>query len=341
MLIKKYENNPILSPDENIEFEAKCVLNPAVVFDDKLDKFVMVYRAAGMDDKHVIQFGLATSDDGIHFTKCSKEPVFKANRYEPDGGCVEDPRITKIGETYFMTYAARCYAPGPYWLPEWPFPPIYTDENDVHTNDMPGFTRTNVTRTYLAATKDFVHYQRLGRITEANVDDRDVVLFPERINGKYWMISRPKFENVPGVNMPSIWISSGDDVGEFDKPELLITGGTTDWEVQRIGAGTVPIKTKYGWFLLYHGVDAKGIYRVGALILDLNDPRKVIKRTKNWFMEPDQPFELQGIYDGCVFPTATVLKDGILYIYYGCADKHIGLAFANFDDLLESVMKED
>lgn len=340
MKILKYKNNPILSPDPNIPFEAKCVLNPGVIYDEEKKQFVMVYRAAGNDMAHVIQFGLAYSSDGFNFKRYSKEPVFKANRFEPDGGCVEDPRITKIGNTYFMTYAARAYAPGPYWLPEWPFPPIYTTDEDVHTDDMPYFAKKNITVTYIAATKDFIHYQRLGRITESNIDDRDVVIFPETINDKYVMISRPKFSNVPGVNMPSIWISFGDDLVSFDKPELLLTGGETDWEVQRVGISSVPIKTKYGWFVLYHGVDKKGVYRVGAIILDLNDPRKVLYRTKKWIMEPDQPFELEGIYDGCVFPTAAVVKDGVLFIYYGCADKHIGVATVDFDEMIEYLVKE-
>ena len=145
MKINKYEGNPILSPIDNY-FESKCVLNPAVIFDDKQNKFVMLYRAAGTDMAHVIRIGLATSDDGIHFERMSKEPVFSPDRFSPDGGCVEDPRLVKIGDTYFMTYAARCYAPGPYWLPEWPFPPIYVTDEDVHTDDMPSFTRTNITR---------------------------------------------------------------------------------------------------------------------------------------------------------------------------------------------------
>lgn len=331
---------PILVPDPNIEFEAKCVLNPGVIYDEENKRFVMVYRAAGNDLTHIIQFGLATSEDGIHFKKYENNPVFKANKYEPDGGCVEDPRITKIGDIYFMTYAARAFAPGPYWLPDWPFPPIYLTDVDVIGKEVPYFANKNITRTYLAATKDFIHYQRLGLLTEPNVDDRDVVIFPEKIANKYWMISRPKFQNCDCVKMPSIWISSGDELNDFKNPQLLITGENADWEVQRIGISSVPLKCKYGWFVLYHGVDKDGVYRVGAMILDMNDPTKVIRRTKNWIMEPDQDFELEGIYNGCVFPTATVLKDGLLYIYYGCADKYVGLATVNFDELMEYVYKE-
>ena len=338
MKIEKYCQNPILSPLQGSYFEEKCVLNPGVIYDDNKKEFIMLYRAAGNDDTHIIRFGLATSKDGFNFKRVSDKPVFEPSRFEPDGGCVEDPRITKIGDTYFVTYAARAYAPGPYWLPEWPFPPIYLTNDDVHTDDMPEFTRSNITITYLAATKDFIHYQKLGRLTEPNVDDRDVVLFPEKINGKYWMISRPKFKDTSHIKMPSIWISSGEDLIAFYNPSLLMTGENPNWEVQRIGISSVPLKTKYGWFALYHGVDAKGIYRVGAIIMDLNDPRKIIARTKNYIMEPDQPFELEGIYDGCVFPTATVLKDDLLFIYYGCADKHIGVATVQFDDLLEDLI---
>ena len=112
------------------------------------------------------------------------------------------------------------------------------------------------------------------------------------------------------------------------------------WETQRIGGGTPPIKTDKGWFMLYHGVDDKGVYRVGAVMMDLDDPRKILARTKDFIMEPDEAFELKGIYNGCVFPTGTVVKDGTLYIYYGCADVHIGLATADFDDLVNYLMTE-
>ncbi len=338
MKITKYEGNPILSPLSDSEFESKCVLNPAVVFDEERQKFMMVYRAAGSDMAHVIRFGLASSDDGIHFTRYEGNPVFSPVNGQPDGGCVEDPRIVKIGKTYFMTYAARCYAPGPYWLPDWPFPPIYLTDKDVHTDDMPFFAKSNITITYLASSLDLINWQRLGRLTEPDVDDRDVLLFPRKINGRYYMISRPKFVDAPEAKIPSIWISSGNDLLSFSSPKLLFTGGN-EWQTERIGAGTPPIETKYGWFFLFHGVDKKGVYRVGACILDKDDPSKIVAKTNKWIMEPDAPFELEGIYNGCVFPTGTVVKDGILYIYYGCADTHIAVATVNFDDLLNYVME--
>lgn len=336
MKFEKYIHNPILKPNPENQWEERCVLNPAVIYDEERQEFIMLYRAAGNDKRHQIKLGLATSKDGINFVRQGNKPVFEGSHEEADGGCVEDPRLMKIGDIYYLTYAARAYAPGQYWLEEYvegvTKAPRYLDETDVIADEIPKFAKDNITVTYLAATKDFKVFKKFGRITEATVDDRDVFLFPEKVNGKYCMISRPKFKDA-NVKMPSIWISFGDDLIEYEKPELLMTGKEW-WETQRMGGGTPPIKTDKGWFMLYHGVDDKGVYRVGAVLLDLDNPKKIIARTKDFLMEPDQDFELQGLYEGCVFPTGAVVKDGLLYVYYGCADMYIGLATCNFDELI-------
>ena len=340
MKLTKYSQNPILKPNPDNDWEERCVLNPAVVYDECRNKFVMLYRAAGNDVRHQIKLGLAESQDGLHFTRMSAEPVFVGSHEEADGGCVEDPRLTKIGDMYYLTYAARAYAPGRYWLEPYvegvTKAPRYLDETDLLGEEVPYFAKENITVSYLAATKDFRVYKKFGRITEARVDDRDVYLFPEKVGGKYVMISRPKFKDV-GVSMPSIWISFGDDPLVYDEPELLITG-EEEWEGERIGGACPPIKTEKGWFMLYHGVSSRDHrYRVGALLLDTFDPRKVIARTRNYIMEPEQDYELSGYYEGCVFPTGNVVKDGVLYVYYGCADKHIGLATADFSALVDEL----
>lgn len=342
MIFKKYEGNPILRPNPANAWEERCVLNPAVVYDQEKQKFVMLYRAAGNDKRHQIRLGLAESSDGVHFERVGNAPVFEGHRDDPDGGCVEDPRLIQMGGVYFLTYAARAYAPGQYWLEEWvegvSRPPMYLESADVYDKELPLYARENTTVSYLAATKDFRHYKKLGRLTEPAVDDRDVFIFPEKIGGKYVLVSRPKFQDA-GVKMPSIWISYGNDLLEYGKPQLLMTGEQW-WETQRIGGGTPPVKTEKGWFMLYHGVDAKGIYRVGAVLLDLQDPAKVVARTKEYLMEPDQDFELSGIYEGCVFPTGSVVKEGTLYVYYGCADQYIGLATCNFKELIDYLVNE-
>ncbi len=343
MKLTKHKINPVMSPEPKHNWENFCVLNPGVIYDEERQKFVMLYRAAGDDIRHKIAFGLAESDDGVNFKRMSDRPIFSPGNEEPDGGCVEDPRITKMGDLYYITYASHAYAPGQYWLEPYiegvTKPPMYLDDTDIRGEIMPFYAKENLTVSCLAVTKDFRTYKRFGRITEARVDDRDVVLFPQKTDGKFVLLTRPKFKDVPDIKMPSIWISMREDILEYTTPELLITGKEW-WETQRIGAGTVPILTEYGWFLLYHGVDDDGIYRVGALILDKDDPRKVVARTKDFIMEPDLKFETEGIYNGCVFPTGSVVKDGTLFVYYGCGDKYVGLATADFEELLKEVMKE-
>lgn len=342
MKLVKHTENPIFRPNEKNAWESLCVLNPAVIYDEEHQEFVMVYRTAGHDVRHEIKMGLATSKDGVRFERQSDKPVFEGKPFEADGGCVEDPRIVKLGDLYYMTYAARSYAPGQYWLEEWvegvSKPPMYIDEADVIGEELPVMAKKNITVSYLAITKDFKQYKKLGRITEASVDDRDVVLFPEKVNGQYVIITRPKFKD-KGPKMPSIWIAFTDDLMEYREPELLMTGEAW-WEVQRIGAGTPPIKTEYGWLMIYHGVGEDGTYRAGAVLMDLNDPRKIIARTKDFIMEPSEEFELHGIGNPCVFPTGLVEKDGTLYVYYGCADKNIGLATANFEEFMQYMIKD-
>ena len=92
--------------------------------------------------------------------------------------------------------------------------------------------------------------------------------------------------------------------------------------------------------MLYHGVDDKGVYRVGAVLMDLADPRRIIARTRNFIMEPEFDYETCGIYEGCVFPTGTVVKDGTLYVYYGTADTYIGVATADFNELIKYLVEE-
>ena len=146
-------------------------------------------------------------------------------------------------------------------------------------------------------------------------------------------------EGYPNKN-PAIWLSESDDLLHWDN-YILLMQGETSWEDKKIGAGTPPIKTKDGWLVLYHGVSKKDdAYRVGAILLDLNNPYKIIARTKDYLMEPEEEYETNGYYNGCVFPTAVVPKDGTLYIYYGAGDKVVCLATVNEEKLLKYLKEE-
>ena len=263
MRINKYKNNPILKPNTKNQWEELCVLNPACVYVPEEDMFYMVYRAAGNDKTHIIHLGLATSKDGINFTRCSDKPLLSGDPNGLDAGGCEDPRLVKLGDYFYLTYASRPFPPGQYWREDkgyYGFQPQYGPKVLIYNN----------TLTHLAVSKDLKTWKKLGPITDSHFDDRDVIIFPETINGKFYMLSRAMErcgEGYPNKN-PAIWISSSDDLLHWDNYSLLMQG-ETDWEDKKIGAGTAPIKTKEGWLVLYHGVSSKDdAYRVGAILLD-------------------------------------------------------------------------
>ena len=335
MKLKKYEDNPILSPCPERGWESLITCNPGVIYSD--GKFIMLYRAAGNDEQHVIRFGLAESADGFHFERMSDKPVFSPSDSGPDSGCVEDPRIIKLDDEFYVTYAYRAVSPGRYWT--FPHDVVITPRCGP---DAPRAYRENLGNTGLALTRDFHHFQRLGRLTSPVLDDRDVMFFPEKIKGKYCMIHRPKeyIGEKYGVKYPSIWLKYSDDLLDWDSKDssLLLTGIDGTWE-EKIGGSAPPLRTKDGWLMLYHGVGhgGTGHYSVGAVLLDLDNPQKVIGRTAEPILEPEEEYETKGMYDGCVFPTGNVILGDTLYVYYGAADKYVGVATCSVNELIEYI----
>jgi predicted GH43/DUF377 family glycosyl hydrolase len=336
MKLKKYAGNPVLRPNPRNDWESLVVCNPGVWYEN--GKFYMLYRAAGNDEAHVIRFGLAISEDGFHFERASETPVFGPLEGNFDGGGVEDPRIVKFDDYFYVTYAFRPFPPGQYWkfAHDVVLAPDYGDSAPV-------FVQKNLGNTALACTRDFRQWKRLGRLTSPVLDDRDVILFPEKINGKFVLMHRPKQYTGKGfgVKYPSIWMKFSDDLLNWEDKEshLLLTGTEDSWE-EKIGGSTPPLKTDAGWLVLYHGVECGGLgyYRAGALLLDLKNPLRIIGKTPSCILEPEYDFEIEGYYRGCVFPTGNAIKDGTLYVYYGGADKYIGVATCNADELIEYLL---
>lgn len=336
MKLNKYSKNPILTKNVNNSWEELCVLNPAVIYNDEDQKYYMLYRAAGNDKQHYIYIGLATSEDGINFKRCSDKPLIAPDVNGADGGGIEDPRLVKIDDYYFLTYASRPFAPGQYWRDD-------KEYFGFQPKAGPKVLIYNDTETHLAVSKDLIHWKKLGRITDSRDDDRDVILFPERVNGKYVKISRAMNRCGEGYKnpKPAIWISFSNDLLEWREKEELLYMGQESWEDEKIGGSCPPIKTEYGWLFIYHGVASKDKnYRVGAMLLDLNDPRIIIAKTKDFIMEPEFPFETDGFYSGCVFPTGIVEKGDDYLIYYGAGDQCICLATINKKSLLNHLLEQ-
>ncbi len=334
MKLIKYENNPILKPNKNNSWENLVVLNPAVIYDEDTKEFKMIYRAAGNDAEHFIYLGLATSKDGFNFTRCFDSPVLAPTPNNADSGCCEDPRLFKLGSYYYLTYASRTFPPGQYWREDkkyFGFKPEYG----------PTFLINNNSVTHLAVSRDLINWKKLGRISDSRLDDRDDIIFFDHVGNRFCKLSRPMEwcgEGYP-CKTPSIWISYSNDLMEWGKPILLYTG-SKDWESIKVGASTNVIDTKYGYLITYHGVSSiDNQYRVGAFIVDHNNPNKIIAITKNPILWCEHDYELQGFYDGCVFPCSLVVKDNTMYWYYGTADKFVCVATCCYDEFIEHLMK--
>jgi predicted GH43/DUF377 family glycosyl hydrolase len=351
---QRHPENPIVVPGK-WDWRLAAVFNPAVIYDE--GRFYMWERTAGGLRPYYCYFGMLVSDDGVHFEHVSDKPVFTPTMAGSKYGSVQDPRVVRIGDTYYMTYAYRPYA--------WSCHPTGVGVPEAHETVHPGVVRPafdpanpgssnvsgnlpdNMTRSGLAISKDRVNWKHHVWLTPDNIDDRDVILFPEKINGRFALLRRPLQFVGPryGVDHPSIWITFSEDLENWSEPQLLAKA-EYKWEDNRIGGSMPPIRTSRGWLTLYHGVETvdpkirRVIYRMGAMMLDLKDPTKVIARCKSFVMEPETYYEKFGLYiPYTIFPTAGVVKDGILHVYYGCCDTSIALATIPLEELVEHVMR--
>lgn len=296
-LFIRSQRNPIVTAAD-VPYPCHAVFNPgACKFGNQ---YLLLLRVE--DRRGVSHLTLARSGDGERFTvdarpwiEPSTDPAFEL--YERFG--VEDPRITKIDDTYYITYTA--YGPhGP--------------------------------RGGLGWTKDFISFTRGGFPTE--IDNKDLVLFPKQIAGRYAMLDRPGGYMGQGA---SIWMQLSPDLRHWGDARVVLSP-TPVWGMYKIGAGPPPIETERGWLVLYHGVrvtEGGKIYRAGLALLDLEDPTMVIARDAGHVFAPEAPYERQGDVPNVVFPTGLILEaDGTVLMYYGAADTRVAMARASLDDLV-------
>jgi len=330
--LRRFDGNPIISPKADSWWQCAVTTNPGAWYDPASRTVTMLFRASAADAIHKVYLGRAVSGDGYHFDRVGDQPaVAPSDGF--DGGCVEDPRIVKFGDWYFIVYASRPFPAGQYWLktPNEQWKPPFA------TADWPLCMRESLSSSGLLLTRDFQTYYRGGRITHPMLDDRDAILFPEKIGGRFAMLHRPmnwtgaKY----GTDHPAMWVMQSDDVHNWDyNTSKFVAKAKFKWE-KKIGGSTPPIRTKYGWFTIYHAVGSDLHYRLGAMLLDLDDPSKVLHRTPDWILQPEAPYELEGFYKGVIFPCGNVVIDGTLFVYYGAADRFVGVATCNLQEMLE------
>ncbi len=334
-LFTRHPANPIVTPGL-YPWRAATVFNPGVLYEG--GRFFMYERTGGGLRPFHCSVGMLESDDGVHFTHVSDQPVFTPEMAGSRYGSVQDPRVVKMDGTYYMTYAYRPYA--------WSCSPTGVGVPDGAETAFPGFdgdSKRNQTRSGIAVSTDRVHWKHLAWATPEGLDDRDVILFPEKIGGRYCVLRRPRGFVDPNVGSgcDGMRVSWSNDLLSWSDPELLIQP-QRHWEGNRIGGSTPPLRTDRGWLVFYHGVEdvdpsvRRVCYRMGALLLDIDSPLTVLARTREPIFEPREYYEKFGLFiPNVVFPTGAVVVDGVVYLYYGACDTCICLATAPLETLLD------
>jgi predicted GH43/DUF377 family glycosyl hydrolase len=282
-------------------WEKKATFNPGTVRDDEITH--ILYRA--VNEQCISSLGYAATMDGEAILNRSTEPVLSPNGPWEEFGC-EDPRITAFDGTYYVFYTA--------------------------------FSRRGP-RIALASTSDFRNYKRYG-IVGPDLHDKNCALFPQLIDGKVTVVHRIA---------PNIELAFLDSVEQMEtsnpywKDYLKHIEANTimkpmwKWEEKKIGIGPPPIRTDDAWLIIYHGVDSHSVYRAGAALLDLEDPRRVIARIPEPILEPEEEFERVGVVPNVVFPEGAVVMKDELKVFYGGADRVCCVASVPMKLLIEAL----
>jgi len=307
---KRSSKNPIILPKPEHPWEAQATFNPAAI--SLGSKTHILYRALSNDNTSSV--GYALTENGIDVIERLAEPIYvpreefenkKINN--ANSGC-EDPRLTKIGKNIYMCYTAF---------------------------DGIGPPRVAISS---ISEKDFLarnwKWEKPFLITPRGFDDKDTCLFPVKFPNGYFVLHRV------GNEICGDYLHSLDFKTETVKKCIRIAGPRANsWDSAKVGISAPPIKTKYGWLLLYHGVSkSHSTYRVGFILLDLKDPAIVLARSTDPVFEPQEQYEKVGIVNNVVFPCGMVECEGLLYIYYGGADKVVGVATMEMAIILKALV---
>ena len=304
-LLTRHPANPIITAAD-LPYSAHTVFNPAATIRD--GETILLMRVE--DRRGMSHLTVARSPDGVTGWRIDAAPTFvgEPDTYPEEIWGIEDPRVTLIEEEQRWIVAYTAYSGAG---------PLVS----------------------LATTKDFETFERLGAVMPP--ENKDAALFPVKFDGRWAMVHRP-VGSVFGAHM---WISFSPDLTHWGDHRILLRardGGW--WDAQKIGLSPQPLKTDRGWLIMYHGVriTASGsIYRLGLALLDLENPRRVLKRSSEWLFSPGEAYERLGDVGNVAFPCGWTLVDDEIRLYYGAADTSIGLATGRLSELLAWLDEHD
>lgn len=313
-VIKRYEGNPVLSK-KDVPYKAELIFNAGVVKYN--GRYVMVFRNDyGYEVKRAGSFegtnlGLAYSEDGYNWN-VEPKPLFVME--DEEIGRIYDPRLTVMDGRCYMAFAAD--------------------------------TRHGL-RGGIASTEDF---EKFDILSLSAPDNRNMALFPEKINGKYVRLERPMpvYSRGGSVHRFDIWLSDSPDLKYWGETRLVLGAEDVPYANDKIGPAAPPVKTQAGWLTLFHSVDVdhsrgkngweekwQKRYTAGIMLLDLDDPSKVAGMSKLPLITPETSEETDGFRSDVIFPGGMILEDsGEVKIYYGAADTVENLALADVNELI-------
>jgi len=306
-LLKRHPKNPIITPADFKYGPAHLVFNPGQCM--YKGKTLLLLSVLLRNEEHGARAHVAVSDDGINFDIHEKPLFFPHIDSDIIGGLDEHPidfRITQIEDTYYIV--------------------------------RPG-TSPKGTVGLLYKTKDFESAEFIDIIALPN--NRVPCLFPEKINGMYWRLDRPAVSGFP-AKKAGIWIANSPNLTHWGHHRHLLDPFHC-WGHEKIGP-TPPIKTEKGWLVIIHGVSSNcsiTTYSLGAVLLDLNNPEKVIGKMSSYILTPEEDYEYRGRTPGVVFTAGAIadMKTRRLRVYYGAADTCIGLAEGDLDEIVDGCIK--
>jgi len=304
LILKRHPNNPLIKPEDYPG--VMQIFNPSPVKYN--NKTIVLVSMLYFKNTNGGETRVAESDDGINF-KIAEKPFIDIDKtkypFDIVGRHIIDNRISKIDDTYYI------------------LTPVATKEFDGPA-------------TIIGKTKDFKMYEFMDIITLPK--NRGASLFPEKINGLYYKLDRPGGgTGSTGV----IWISSSPDLIHWGSYKPVLKP-YTQWNWSKIGP-TPPIKTNKGWLVITHGVSAPAggtVYSIGAMLLDINEPWKVIGKTYTTLLQPEERYETNGRCDNVVFPCGAIADGDELKLYYGAADTRICLATGSINEIVNACLNE-
>ncbi|MCF7790780.1 MAG: glycoside hydrolase family 130 protein [Victivallales bacterium] len=276
---------------------------PQVLEFDKADPDVKLKDTRGVVYKGIdflsslSHIRIARSEDGVNFTVDDKPFIYPQNEQEKYG--IEDARVTYIDGKYYINYT---------------------------------IVSENSWSTALSVTEDFKTHKRLGVIFYP--ENKDVAIFPEKVNGKYAALHRP---NNSGFGKPSIWYAESPDLLHWGGHKCVAKPRDNRFESMKIGGGSSPLKTSEGWLCIYHCKGDGQRYTLFAMLLDLNEPWKILKRPEKPLIEPEADYEINGFFGNVLFTNGMVEENGRLWIYYGASDSCSCLIISTVDEILKTL----